>query len=240
MSFQEFARLARELYVEAAQEILRADTPRINVSRIAALTGLHRREVKGVLDSQEETWTPTLSVPLRVLNRWEQDRRFTTKDGKPRVLSFEGTDNEFTALVSSISSSLNPGTILFELERIGSVERSARGLRMLENFHRFGADPDKAFEIAGRDFDTLLGAVDENVFRRKTLTNIHLRTEYDNIFARDLPHIRKQLSEEAKEFHRKVRGILSQHDKDLVPGRADEEAGKRVTVGTFSLTDDFS
>lgn len=239
LSFQEFSALARELYVDAAEELLESDTKKINASRIAALTGLHRREVNAVLQARGEGWSPTLSIPLRVLNRWEQDPDYTTKGGKPRVITFEGPESEFSDLVGSISSSLNTGTILFELERIGAVERSARGLRMTEDFHRFGADPDKAFDITGRDFSTLLNAVDENIFRRKKLTNVHLRTEYDNIFLQDLPEIRRWLTREAKDFHRRVRKFVSKFDKDLVRRNSDEEAGKRVAITTFSLTDDF-
>ncbi|MCB0355257.1 MAG: hypothetical protein KDD64_17115 [Bdellovibrionales bacterium] len=240
VSYQEFSKIARELYVESARTILEKDDLKVNISRLAALTGLHRREVNSALESGSLPYeAQALSIPIRVLNRWEQDPEFATKSGTPRVITFEGNNNEFDKLVHSISSSLNAGTVFFELERIGAVERTPRGLKMTEDFHRFGADPQKGFEVVGNDFDTLLGAVEENVFRRKKLTNVHFRTEYDNIFLSELPEVRRWLMKEAKDLHRRVRTFLSKRDKDLVRKTSEDEAGKKVTLCTFSLTDDF-
>ncbi|WKZ56581.1 MAG: DUF6502 family protein [Bdellovibrionota bacterium] len=239
LSFREFSAIARELYIDAAAELLRDKTAKVNTSRIAALTGLHRREVNAIRNSGAGPTEPALSIPQRVLNRWEQDKQFTTSRGRPKVLSFGGPTSDFSVLVRSVSSSLNSGTVLFELERIGAVSRTAKGIRMSEDFHRFGADPEKAFAVVGSDIGSLLHAVDENVFRRKKLTNVHLRTEYDNVFAGDLPKIRGWLSKEAGEFHRKLRKFLSRSDKDLVKDRVDEDAGCRVAITSFSLTDDF-
>ena len=66
----------------------------------------------------------------RVVAQWENDRRFLTQAGKPRVLSCDEDDSEFSELVRLVSKDLHPGTVLFELERSGIVERSKRGVRL--------------------------------------------------------------------------------------------------------------
>ena len=63
------------------------------------------------------------------------------------------------------------------------------------------------------------------------------RTEYDNISISDFPEIRKWLIKEGAAFHNKARGYLSQFDLDINP-KPDHEGGARVTVGTFSYTEE--
>jgi hypothetical protein len=65
-----------------------------------------------------------LNVLSEVVTRWATDRRYRTREGKPRVLARSATARSsvsFSSLAYSISSDLKPRPILDELVRLGMV-----------------------------------------------------------------------------------------------------------------------
>lgn len=153
------------------------------------------------------------------------------------MLSFKGENNEFQQLVHSVSRHLTPGTVLFELERMQLVERTPRGLRMKESIDFVGDNPEKGFELLSNDINSLISAVEENVFDRQKVSNVHYRAFFDNIYDKDLPLVRRWLARESKRFAKRVQDFLAKHDRDLNL-HDDEEliAGKEVSFGFYSLT----
>jgi len=219
----EFIRLA-ELELNNREE-------KVTVSRISVMTGLHRGDVKR-LRSKEDIYEPTQSLVARVIGTWEQDPRFATKRGGARVLSYVGEDSEFAQLVAPLCTGVGPAAMLFELERLGVVEKTKSGVRLVKNVHE-QLSPKEGFDLIGRDIETLIRAGEENLLKPQEVRNLHARTEYDNLYDDEIPKIRKWLLERGREFHREVRNYLSQFDKDINPDPK-RKGGRRVAVGTFS------
>jgi len=236
-SYQDVSELLKQLFVEEATAEIARSTEKINVSRISALTGLNRKEVTRLYKDELPKDEPR-SVLSRVIYQWEQSDEFTTKQGKPRVLSFEGERSEFHQLVLSVSSTLNPGTVLFELERAQLVERTPRGLKLKFGFALSQHDPESGFKLLGKDMDALLTAVEENVFDAGGNNNLHLSTYFDNLYLRDLPEVRKVVLQAGREFHANLRKLLAEYDKDANPdpARAEEPAGATIRVGAFAAS----
>lgn len=234
-SYQDFIGAAKVVFVQVAEEEILKTSKKVNVSRISAITGIYRDDVTRLYREKEVPSGEPLSVLARVLGQWEQDERFINKAGKPRVLTWEGKDSEFQGLVETVSKHLNPGTILFELIRAGSVEKTAKGLKRGRQLAASESDFRKGFELLAHDLNTLVLAVEDNILEERPVSNLHIRTEYDNIFYKDLPKIRKWLVQEGKKFHRKARNFLAKFDSDIhpVPG---ERAGAQVVVTAYSLT----
>ncbi|MBX7144039.1 MAG: hypothetical protein K1X79_06270 [Oligoflexia bacterium] len=235
---QEFIDTLKVVYVEVALEELSKETKKINVSRLSVVTGVHRHDVVRIFRERRPPIRKSVGLLARVINRWENDSRYCSKAGAPRLLSYEGDENEFKELVAHVSKTLNPGTVLYGLLRAGSVEKTARGLRLISKPLSLSQDPDKLYELLGRNVETLVEAAEHNIQFNPDPRNLHIRTEYNNVYKKDLPKIRQWLLREGRKFHAKARKFLSNCDADINPGLGDSEgtAACRVALGSFSWT----
>ena len=232
LTIKELLEAAKIAMLEIAEEELARGGEKVNVSRLSVLTGIHRRDVMR-LTREGDKLEDSQNLISRILGQWEQDPRFVTASGAPRVLSVDGEDNEFKELVELISKDLNPGTVLFQLERTGLVERGPRGLKLLRKVQSLQDDIAAGYQLLASDVEELSLAVQENLEGSLETPHLHARTEYDNLFVKDIPEVRSWLLKEGTAFHERARTFLSKFDKDLNPSRKDP-AGSRVVVGTFS------
>lgn len=226
----------KKLYIRAArQELAKASLPE-SASRIAAMTGVHRKDIAR-LSSHSSEATPVSSPFARVMVQWKYDKRFYARKGQPRPLSAEGRSSEFAALVDSVlGGDINGYAILAELERRGVVKKENGMAHLL--WQDFAPEPEeeKSILMLARDVGSLVAAVEENIFERSTVPNMHLTTQYDNIVIESLPELRQQLLREGSEFHEKVNLLVSKYDVDLNPALKGKPSGAHLVVGTFSMT----
>lgn len=129
----EFTTLARLAYVQAAvRESHEARGGRVNVSRIAAHTGLTRVEVAALLAEQRGAPPRKQRGRVRaerVLQGWWSDREFEDPAGMPARLPRKGARRSFAALVKRYSGdSHNAAAILEELLRSQAVREDADGM----------------------------------------------------------------------------------------------------------------
>lgn len=237
LTIKELYVIAKEVFVEEAEHEIRKISPKINVSRLSVLTGLHRRDVHQIYREKKPLALEGASYMARVLAAWEQESRFLGPGGKPRTLSYGEDGSEFHELVTGVSKNISPGTVLFELLRIGAVQKTAQGLKFVRGDASARKEESRAYEIVSRDIESLITAVGENV-EPELDPNLHIRTEYDNIYVRDLERAKAWVLEQGKAFHRKVRAHLARIDADVAPrkGGASRQAGGRIVVTSFSLT----
>ena len=128
----EFTALARLAYVKAAvQEGHESRAGRVNVSRIAANTGLTRVEVAALLAEQRGAPPRKQRGRVRaerVLQGWWSDPQFQDHSGTPARLPRKGARRSFVALVRRHSGdSHNAAPILEELLRSQAVREHADG-----------------------------------------------------------------------------------------------------------------
>ena len=239
LSIQDFCNLSKVVFVRTAEEEILKTTSKVNVSRLSVMTGLYRKDVTKIYKENEEPAQQAPSILGRILTQWEQDQRFCTRNGLPRALTADGEDSEFRKLVYTVSSHVNAGTIMFELERLGAIKRHGSHVRLVRVYQRTAKDKIEAYAILARSIETIVAGVEENIEEERALKNLHLRTDYDNIYQSDLPVIREWLVSEGKLFHKRVRDFLSQFDKDINPRTGDAVAGGKVCVEAFSLTTKF-
>jgi hypothetical protein len=126
----EFEAAARVGFVNAASRIARMGNARLNLSGVAAMTGLSRAEVRRVASSGRQPKAPRLNRQraLRVLDGWHGDRDFLDKARRPRTLAFGSETGEFELLVQRHSGDIPPRAILRELQRLELV--SVNGQRI--------------------------------------------------------------------------------------------------------------
>ena len=231
---QEVIEQVKVAFLEAAAAEIRRTGEAPNVSRLSATTGLHRRDVVRIF-REGQTKEYSFNLVNRVIGQWQRDPRFISKSRRPRVLTYEGSESEFYELMQSVATDLKAGTVLFELERIGAVERTERGLKLVHKAYEPKTSPEESFGILGDDTEDLICAVEENVFLDQSRPNLHAKTVYDNIGVNspeELEKIRDWIIRLGADFHKKARSYLSRYDLDINP-RECSMRKIRIAVGTF-------
>ncbi len=134
MSFAEFSKTTRSVYVEVAANEFGLRGQRANKSRIAMLTGLSRPRVKAELEALDAPDSVVedkdkIRPASRVLLGWYTDSHFADAPGQPREL----TGEQFGELFERYSGKVVPMTaMLKELLNVGAVEMTDDGkLRVL-------------------------------------------------------------------------------------------------------------
>ncbi|HMO16629.1 MAG TPA: DUF6502 family protein [Oligoflexia bacterium] len=234
LTFQEFAEIAKTEFVELSIEEISSQGIKPNASRISAMTGIRRPEVRRVCEGSD-SGIKHLSMVSRVIALWEQSSKYLTSSGKPRVLTCGSDDTEFHKLVAEVSTDIHPASVLSELLRLDLIEKSPRGVRLKERHHVSTEDKGVGFDMMAEDADLLIRAVEENLLTDVSIKNLHGRTVYDNIYHEDLNDIKQWILSEGGRFHQKVRNFLAEYDKDINP-QPGKTPGASVVVCTYSHT----
>jgi len=166
----EFEVAARLAFVQVAAVQGRTKGGRTNVSRIAAMTGLTRKEVRQllqILEAKGRLVAPSTSRQrtARVLEAWRTDPLYLDDRGRPRVLSVAGAEPSFRTLVRSYAGDVTPTSVLRELERTGAVRSTGDGYVRCRSSSTASGAADSAFllEFAQRlqEFASAMAAAAE-------------------------------------------------------------------------------
>jgi len=226
---------AKIVFVEAAEQEIASSEKRLTVSRISAVTGVHRKDAREIL-RQGGLPEPSMRFSHRVLGQWKSDRRFLTKSGNPRVLENEGEDSEFNRLVRLVSTDIHPGAVLFDLERVNAVERTKHGVKLNAAAYSSRSNPIENYVMLAEDTeDLMMGVLENTSCNKKVLPNYHAKALYDNISLEDVPKIRKWLFQQCSTFHQKAANYLAKYDLDINPKKG-KKGGARIALGIFTKT----
>lgn len=221
-------------FVEAASEEIRTQGQTLSGSKISIMSGVHRKDVVRI-QSEGVSLKSDKNIIAKVMVRWQHDKKYRTKVGEPRVLDAEGRNSEFATLVESVTGGdLGAYALLFEMERIGAIQKQGKKVKLIWRDYVSSGDAAEGFDMLAGDAEDLITAVEENIYSNPKVPNLHLKTEFDNVSRESLPAIREWLLSEGSLFHKRVREYLSQFDQDLNPKLKGARAGARVVFGAFS------
>lgn len=107
---------------EARRELARSGQSAPSHSAISLLSGLHRKDVRALLDEKAvREARPGIPVASQVYTRWLADPSLRDGSGVLRPLPRSGPMPSFDALARSVSSDVHPRTVLDELVRLALV-----------------------------------------------------------------------------------------------------------------------
>lgn len=221
--------------VQIAQEELADAGGEVSLSKLSAMTGVHRKDVTRIVRESTEP-KQSKNIIAKVMVQWQHDGLFTTKAGRPRQLQCDGKESEFAQLVHSVNGgNLSPYTVLNEMERMGAVERRGDRVKLCWQDFAPPVSDVEGLTMLAEDSADMHQAVDENIERKDSVPNLHLKTEFDRVPESAIPAIREWLLKEGSRFHKRVREYLSQYDNAFEKGSSPAEATRTVSFGSFSL-----
>jgi len=149
VGWREFAESLKRVFVEVAREDYGIKGRPTNLTRVAMMTGLSRREVGTIrreLEGPADTVIPTppASRISRVLSGWYQDGAFLDASGRPLELVPRGPAPSFLALLKRYAGDIPPSALEKEMKAINVIEETEYGkLRVLSRHYlRSSLDPD--------------------------------------------------------------------------------------------------
>ena len=121
ITYPELLDWIKRAYVKEVQKDLIKQGENVTVSRISVSSGIHRKDVKRLLeDNPSEPTSERTSLTARLISLWVGDSRYIDKDGQPRLLPKNG-DNSFESLVLSVSTDVRSRAVLDDLVKRGIV-----------------------------------------------------------------------------------------------------------------------
>ena len=225
--------------VQLAAEHVQSSSEKVSASKLSVITGMHRRDALRIYKEGPQVKTE-LSVASKVIGQWQTSANYIDKNREPKILTCEGEESEFFQLVRSVSGHLNPYTVLYELERTSSVEKSSLGLKLKQADFVPKSDVLESARMMAMDVEDLMSAVEENITRVNEIPNLHLVTEYDNVTPEAEVKIRKWMLSTGAAFHKQARDFLSEFDRDSNPNLRNQKKSIRVIIGGFSRVNAIS
>ncbi len=233
LHIQEIIECLKSALVKASVEQLEARGEKVTTSRLSIMTGIHRKDIDR-LRKPADLYQGEDDMIVRVVGHWQTSKKFLDKGKRPRALSHGTVGSEFHRLVEAVNRELNPATVLFELERVGVVERSKEGLCLKRTAFAPSDKIEFGLKTLADDCNDLLEAVDANLSQQDVIPNHHARTVFDKVRASDAENIRTWLVREGHELHRKARDFLASKDQEINPDPNYKGETIKVALGSFS------
>jgi Family of unknown function (DUF6502) len=233
---QDIIELIKIALLKAATEGAKDQGEEASARYLSVMTGVHRKDIAR-LNNVSNATKPQKNLLFRVTGMWQTDERFCGKSKSPRTLTCGTAESEFSQLVRAASEDLKPGSVLRELERLGMVSYTSRGVRLVLSWLSAKGDAAEGYRMLANDASDLFTAVDQNIHQVNEIPNFHVRTEFDNVCVESVPKIRDWIYREAGIFHRRAMMFISRFDKDVGQGLSDLQGGVRVSLCGFSLVD---
>ncbi|MBK9234665.1 MAG: hypothetical protein IPO19_00850 [Rhodoferax sp.] len=156
-----FAGALKRIFLQAAQDELRARQMPLTDSAISLLSGVHRRDVRNltrlaVVHARPEGFSGLAS---QVVARWLSNDSYLDTAQTPRVIARSGEAPSFDALVRAVSQDVRPRSVLDELIRLGlSSEADGQVTLLTHAFVPRSGFPEMAAQLSNNLHDHLAAA----------------------------------------------------------------------------------
>jgi hypothetical protein len=240
IAWQEFSDLAKTVYVQVATREFGIRGRPTNISRVAIMTGINRREVARQREPAlgAETPQPTYAgAATRLLTGWHSDADYRSAEGEPLPLPVRGPAPSFEDLCRRYGGTVPATALMKELRNVGAVAETNDGLlRALQrSYMPLPLDGQKTL-IGG----TLVGDLTETVVHDLTAapgTPLRYARHATNarVHARHAEEFRQLLHREGQAFLERIDDWLTQHE---IPADAPaDEHSVRLGAGIYHIQD---
>jgi hypothetical protein len=227
---RDFMEVTKTVYTEVATEQYGKRGRNANVSRVALLTGLTRREVSRLrkVSSHDPLELEDPMVPVgRVLSSWYHDSKYTDPQGKPQELQLDPT---FLNLVNEHRGDIPATTLIKELQQHGSIEISKNRVRVLSRYFMPFRLDDQAIERFGRVMGDMGSAITQNLLESDPQqAAFEGRAVHELVSINAADAFRKYLDRRGMEFLEEIDDWLSDHTG------TNNEQPIRLGVGMYTI-----
>jgi hypothetical protein len=216
IGYREFAEISKSAFVDVATTDYGLRGRPTNISRVAVMTGLTRKEVKRLRDkitSGSQIDMNRVIPPAEILSRWHSDLDYLDSSGRPLTLEFDGEAPSFTALVKKYGGDIPAGAMRTELKRVGAVSEDDRGrLTVMVKAFRPIEKEDQIRRALGMAFFGLASAIDHNLATEADDNWVERLAFSTRIRRSDSARVRRISQDRAIEFVESVNDLFSAYE----------------------------
>ncbi len=239
LSYGVFAELARKVFVEVAFEEFAEPGRKQTISRVAALTGLTRKEVKRLTEIDEagdEAAHRRFNRAIRVLSGWTTDQRFCDSRGRPYSLALEGK-NSFAELVKDFSGDVPTRAMLSVLRSAECVQLIGTHVKLIKRAYVPAGDPVEKIRILGADSAELIATIEHNLRSPDDELRFQRKVFYSSVPDAVAREFQALAARKGQLLLEQLNTWLAEHEH--APG-ADGARRKSVSLGIYYFEDDVA
>ena len=244
IGFREFEEISKTAYVDIATKDYGLRGRPTNISRVAVMTGLTRKEVRRLRDKSsagEETVVVKSTPMAAVLHRWYTEQGFLSDSGRPRILAFDGDGHTFSSLVRKVGGDIPPGAMRTELLRIQAIEELPEGqLKVLKrNVSSLGMHDRIINVLANQIYAATLTAAHNTLHDEPSKRWIQRTVTTSYVRDSDLQRVRRISVDRLDEFTESIDDLFSAYET-LYDAEENEGQKRAVGIGVFYFEEDKS
>ena len=237
IGFREFSEIAKTAFVDVASTDYGLRGRPTNISRVAVMTGLTRKEVKRLRDKieiGEETLVIKATPLSEILHRWHSEEEFLNSNSRPRPLPFAGDTCSFSSLVKKFGGDIPPGALRTELKRVGAIQETDDGVLELvkRSVMPSGLDERLIISLVHGAYP-LLSTISHNIDPDRDVDSWPQLTAFtQSIRKADMPRIKRISSDRLTEITESFDDLFMAYEA-LHESEQDSSDQNLVAVGVF-------
>jgi hypothetical protein len=236
VTWREFSELAKTKFVDVATADFGIRGRPTNVSRVAILTGLDRRDVAKLRKAVPAALTKGYqSKASQVLSAWHHEPDFLDADGRPAALAVDGEGATFTELMRRYAPALPVIAMIKELSSAQAIaEGSDDRLRALKRAYLPSDVSAERLRLWSSVLSDVANTIEHNLSRGETaLARFERRALNLRVDRKALPEFREFVEREGQALLERLDDWLAAHE---VPSDEAED-GIRLGVGVYHIQD---
>ena len=237
IGYREFAEVTKTAFVDVASADFGIRGRPTNISRVAVMTGLTRKEVKRLRDkiARGDALVSVKTTPFEdVLHQWHAQAEYTDEAGDPRPLKFSGEENSFTTLVKRFGGDIPAGAMRTEMKRVGVVREDDAGrLTLVSRTYKSQSDHETLVTVLVRSVYPLISNVAHNTDpERVGMTWANRIAHTSSLRMSDAKQLRRITKDRIVDFVESIDDIFIAYEsfQDEVETGSDSKA---VAVGVY-------
>jgi hypothetical protein len=237
IGYREFAEVTKMALVDVSSSDFGLRDRPTNISRVAVMTGLTRKEIRRLRD-KIATGDSSVSVKMTpfadVLHHWHAHSDFTDSNGNPRKLSFAEEENSFTSLVKKFGGDVPAGAMRTEMKRVGAIREEESGLlAVVERAYRANDSHESLVTMLVHGVYALLSNVAHNTdSNRADVTWANRIAFTKSLRASGTNQLRRITKDRIVDFAESIDDVFIAYESLQDDGGSDED-GNTVAVGIY-------
>ena len=238
LQWRDFAAISKSVFVEVASREYGLGGRPTNVSRVAILTGIGRKDVKKLREARSphaRSRDDKATGATAVLSGWHQDPDFLDDAGKPCALTMEQGPHSFHRLCERYAGDIPAVALLKELKRVGAMtEANGQLIVASRSYMPSHADPQWLISAA-RTLQDLGNNINHNLEAgEKNPSQFLGRAMNSHVKASDVAAFREFLEAHGQAFLEKIDDWLTEHSAEPDSGVSQVRLG----IGLFAIKGD--
>lgn len=239
VTFAAVAELLKQAFVQEAHALQPEAPLHGTVSRISTATGLTRREVTRLLDSETAGRPTKPPIGTEIFARWTTDPSYLEDGGSPVMLKRQGPAPSFETLAQSITRDIHPRSMLDELVRLGLVQYDEEldAVSLTRSEFVPSGDSGQMLALLGDNVGDHLNAAVANVLHDGS-SHLEQAVFADELSAESIETLRPLMTAQWKALRdAMVPTIMELIESDRLAGRIQDQ---RLRIGLYTFEESAS